>query len=358
MALTSTFFFYEDIFSNLNSALSSYVSEVATAIIGAITPVATTLLMIYMMMWGWSMIRGVISEPITDGLGRMVRLTVIVALALNIGRYNGYISDFLWNSPDAMAGYIASGYSDSASNMHFLDSLMAKIYDMGDAYWQKGTAPIVIDLGEIIIALLIWAAGILSTAYAAFLLALSKIALAIILGIGPLFVLMLIFEPTKRFFDVWIGQALNYLFLTMLTAANIKLMMSIIKVYLVTSAANGALADPSINQALPAIALCIMSTLVMMQLPSMAAALGGGVAISTLGAVGWAYRKAKGGADSARDFVSGKTLSDMRGARRAQATNARWASNNPGTASKAASAPMAVYRKITGAGKNKVSNGS
>jgi len=358
---TSDLHFYEDTFNNLSSSLSTFVSDVASSIIGAITPVATTLISIYVVLWGWSMMRGVISEPVTDGVSRIVRLAVITGIALNLGRYNDYLADMLWNAPDVLAGYIASGYSNSTTNMQFLDSLMSQIYDLGDAYWQKAYASTgtlgVPNLGFLLVAVLIWGAGLLATGYGAFLLALSKMALAIILAIGPLFVLVTIFEPLKRFFDVWIGQALNYVFLVMLTASTIKLIMTILQSYLGVANGAGVLADPSISQALPAIALCAMGSLVMMQLPSIASALGGGVAIGTLGAVTWAYGKAKGANSGAWNVASGKTLSDIRATRRSKAMNARWAANNPSALSHAAGAPQAVYRKITSSSKNRITKG-
>lgn len=359
--MASNFDFYQKLFSKLSTGLDTYWSGVATDIAAAITPVATTLVTIYVMLWGWSMMRGVIQEPITDGAGRIIRLAVIVGVALNLGYYNGFIANMLWNSPDALAGIVASGYSDGNTNMQFLDKLMSNFYDMGQAYNDKANADSGItgipDLSLWFTGLAIWVVGVNVTGYAAFLFALSKMALAIILGVGPIFVLLTVFEPTKRFFDAWIGQALNYVFMVMLTAGAVKLIMTIIQTYLTAPGVVAALSDPSINQALPAIVFSIIGVLVMMQLPSVASALGGGVAIGTLGAVGWAYAKAKGAAGSTRDLLSGKTLSDMRAQRRAKQMNARWAANNPSMARRAAGAPMAVYRKITGGTRNRVARG-
>ena len=56
------------------------------------------------------------------------------------------------------------------------------------------------DLGMLLCAGLIWCAGLLLTAYGCFLLVLGKIGLSVVLAIGPIFVLLLIFEGTKRFF--------------------------------------------------------------------------------------------------------------------------------------------------------------
>ncbi|WCF29566.1 type IV secretion system protein [Xylella fastidiosa] len=337
------FHFYSRMFTELSNALNTYVNDTATNIIGAITPVATTLLTIYVILWGWSMMRGVISEPITDGVGRMVRLAVICGIALKIGYYNGFISDFLWNAPDEMANYLGGGNEEN--NAAFLDTLMSKMYDFGDAYYQKSQANSTLglpDFGLLFMAYAIWGAGIAATGYGAFLLALSKIGLAITLGLGPMFILLIMFEPTKRFFDAWLGQALNYVFLVILTAAAIKLILSILQAYLTN--ASGLLDDPSPNQALPAIVFSIIGALVMVQMPSKASALGGGVAISTLGAVAFAYGKAKGGMSAMRPTnlrrSFNKARSDFRIARDAVRSTAGM--------------PLAVYRKVTGANKNRV----
>lgn len=345
MPAPSDYHFYEDIFTKLNNALTTYIGDVSGDVIGAISGVGYSMLTIYIMLWGWSMLRGMISEPITDGIARIVRLALIVGIALNLGRYATFISTFLWTTPDAMAGIVANGYSNPHSNVQFLDGLMSKLYDLGYVYYEAafGSPGVFPDFGKLAAAFLIWIAAVAATAYAAFLLALSKMALAILLGIGPIFVLLLVFEGTKRFFEAWLGQALNYVFLVILTAGAIKLMMTIIEQYLNVAAGTVA-ASPTIEQAVPAIVLCLISALVMMQLPSIASALGGGVAISTLGAANWTYGKA------ASTMAAMRPTSLKRSFHRA-ASDVRIAR---GAAKAVAGAPMSVYRKITGGRKNTI----
>lgn len=335
--MASEFHFYADIFGQLNNALTTYVSDVATNITSAITPVATTLLLIYIVLWGWATMRGMISEPITDGITRMVKLSVVYALAISIGNYNAFISTFLWDTPDALSSIIASGYSDPISNTNFLDQLMGKTYDFGRTYWDKANSSLGMtpDFGMLATALVVWGAGLIATAYGAFLLVISKMALAILLGIGPIFVLLLMFESTKKFFESWLGQAINYVALVVLTASAIKLIFTILQKYLDANPSSAA--DPSISAALPAIAICAIAALVMMQLSSVASALGGGAAVSTLGAVNWAYGRATGTASALRPTnlrrSTNKARSDVIIASRAVKT--------------VGTAPQAVYRKIT-----------
>ena len=254
------------------------------------------------------------------------------------------MSDFLWNTPDFLAGVVASGYSDPLSNVQYLDRLMGKVFDLGDAFWQKGNATVIPSLGLLLVALLIWGAGVVATAFGAFLYALSKMALAVLLGIGPIFILLLIFDGTKRFFESWLGQALNYVFLIVLTSATIKLMVTIIDYYLGVSMAV-TVADPTIDRALPAIVLCVICALISMQMPSIASALGGGAAISTLGAAAWAYSKATGAASAMRP-------TNVRREMRKLQSDARIAG---GAAKAVGGVPMAVYRRITNSRSNSVS---
>lgn len=347
--MASSFDFYEKLFTKLNTGLSTYWSDVASDISGAIAPVATTLVAIYVMLWGWSMIRGAIQEPVIDGFTRITRITLIVAVAIGTGYYNSFLADMLWNSPEALGSIVAGG-SSSATNMQFLDDLMSQFYDFGQVFNDAANADTGItgipDLSLWFTGLAVWVSGVLVTGYAGFLLALSKMALAIILGIGPIFILLTIFEPTKRFFDAWIGQALNYVFLVMLTAGAIKLIMTIIESYL-GPAMGVAAAEPTMEKALPAIVFSIIGMLVMVQLPSVASALGGGVSVGTLGAVGWAYGKAKGG------MVAMRPTNLRRSMNKAKA-DYRITRNAAGTV---AGAPSALYRKITGANRNRVAQG-
>ncbi len=344
MLMATALHLYETALNSVNDALNTYVSDVATNIVGAITPVATTLVTIYVVLWGISMLMGKISEPVMDGFGRIARLSVILGIALNVGRYNAYLSDMLWNSPDVLAGYIAAGFSDGTTNIQFLDNLLSQIFDMGTAFWQAGTMDAIPDVGMVIIAILIYLAGLILTGYAAFLLILSKMALAIILGIGPLFIMMVMFEPTKKLFDSWIGQALSFVFLVVLTSAAIKLILTIIQKYMLDVSGLVA-ADVGVIQAMPVIGLCGIGVLVMMQLSAIASALGGGVAISTLGAVGWTYGKATGGASAMRP-------TNLRRSYNKAAADVRIAA---GAARATAGLPASVYRKLTGSSVNRIS---
>ncbi|MCC7684724.1 type IV secretion system protein [Janthinobacterium sp. FW305-128] len=359
MATPEDLHFYADIFTKLNATLQTYVNQTAQSVITAISPACYTLLTVYVVLWGWAMMRGTVQEPVQDAAARIIRMSIITGISLTLGNYNMYVTDLLWNAPDAMAAVVASGNGDAQGNSQFLDDLMTKMFVFGDAFWQKANANSTMgipDIGLSLYAMGIWGVGLLTTAFAAFLLVLAKIAMAILLGLGPMFIFGTLFEPTKKFLDAWLGQTLNYFFLVVLTAALIKLMMTVLLTYLVAIESSGVLADPKINQALPAVAISVIAALLMTQLPSIASSLGGGVAISTLGAAGWAFNKLKGSVSgtlsAGKDLATGKTLLDARKFRRDKATHASWAKKMPGRTAKAAGA---VWSRVENRRSNKIS---
>jgi len=327
--------FFEVISTKLNDSLTTYIIDNATNVIASFEKTAVTLLIIYLTMYGIGMIHGSIKEPINDFLRRIIRLSVIVGIALNIGNYDGFVVGFLWNTPDALAGYIASGYTDGNSNIQYLDSLFSQINDLAHTFLIQATAKSTLGIPDPVLFICgfgIIIVGAFATGSAFLFLILSKMSLSILLAIGPIFILLIMFEPTKRFFDVWFGQCITFVLLPVLISAGIKLILTILQSYM-TDATNSGI-EPSIDLAIPALVLCGITLIVMWQLPSIASALGGGVAISSLGAVGWAYGKTKGAAR-----ITGKV--------------AGVAGRTTGRAAKGMTA--AAWRKATGSSVNRVS---
>jgi type IV secretion system protein VirB6 len=346
----SQFHFFEDSLAIVDSTMATSVNDVASNVITAITPVTTNLLILYVIGWGLMTLRGAISEPVLDGMNRVVRIAVIIGIALNVGRYNAFLADMLWQSPEILAGYITSGSGSTVTNTQYLDKLFSQIYDVGEAYWIKAQAPAgaiaMPDVGGLFIAGLIWIVGGLVAGYSFVLLLISKIALALILGVGPIFVLATLFQPTKRLFDLWLGQALSYVFLVMFTAGAIRAVLLLIQTFYSSAIASGVLINPFINQALPLIVICGFCFVVMLQIPNKAAFLGGGVAVNTMGAVNWTYDRMTGTASSLRPTSIRRTLN-----------RARADAVITGRVGKAVvTSPVNLYRKITTPRKQRIAN--
>lgn len=316
---------YTRIFEKADQAFIAYLATTSNSIISAITPAAVVLLSVYIMLWGWSMMRGVINEPITDGVTRIVRLSIISGIALSSGYYSGYVTDWVWSTPESISEIISG--RESRTSISFLDLLLSRFFTLGNIYMEKAELESTMgvpDLQLFFSSIAILITGVAVTAYTAFLFILSKMALAILLAVGPIFITLSIFEATKKFLDAWIGQVLNYVFLVMLTAACVKLILIFIEQYFVIMRN----IETNIGDAMQLVAITSIGFLILLQMPSLASGLGGGVALSTLSSLSWSYRKASEVGKGAMRIASGATLADSRARRKRKVDMARWAAKN------------------------------
>src|SRR5437016_5454373 len=147
-------------------------------------------------------------------------------------------------------------------------------------------------------------------ALAVFLLALSRIALSVLLALGPFFVALLLFESSKRFFGAWLAQLANYAFITILTVLVAALMLA-----LLSTAAREAASTGGGIQIAQAVRVCMaagLTLLVMRQVMPMAAGLASGLALSTFGTLSatlaWAFgRASRGGGQFGRGLTDRET---------------------------------------------------
>lgn len=336
-------------FNHIDSALSAYLDSTVQNVISAISPVARTMMVIYICFWGVSVMRGMISEPITDGVVRIVRLSVITGIALGTGYYSQFVSDWLWNTPNELARVVAG--SDAVSNISYLDTLWERVFNFGHKFYEEGETQAnsfgIPNLGLLAAGWAIWGTGMLALTIGAFTLMISKVMLAVMLALGPVFIIMAMFEPTKQFFSAWTGQIANFVVLPVITSGIIGLVFAAAEKYI--DAADVQLSgEYMINNVFPALAILGGGALFLLMAPSVASNMSGGVALSTMGVGGAALRGLTRSAGSAKNLATGKTLSDFRGQRRTQAMNAQWAQRNPGITARTTGA---LYNKVTNAAK-------
>jgi len=298
---------FEDIFSDLDLTLTTYVTEVTEAVIADITPVVSVLLTIYMMLWGWLVIRGQVNEFVTDGFTRIVRLTIIVAIALNLGHYNTYVGDFLVQLPDHLISITSNGAANSTGE--YLDDTFSEIWKAGWVFMNKADDESTLGVADIpltLAGLFVWGLGLFLTVVGAFLLILSKMVLAVLIATGPIFIILTMFEATKKFFDSWLGQCFNYILISLLVGGVLRLIVAFLVAHL-TGVDLLTKPNVEIKDSVPIIMYSLIGILILRQVMPIASALGGGIALSALGAGRSLYNTAKEGLSKGKNIKNAPT---------------------------------------------------
>jgi type IV secretion system protein VirB6 len=266
--------FFLQFWTYLQGNVLAMVGAVTANIAGSIAPAAVTFATMYVMLWGYLHLRGAIEEPIMEGAKRIIQLAVIFAVAIDLWEYNAVFIDFFVTTPSSLSNAILGGNAavtavdniwkdggDVAESLMAQGGLMSGNFD----FYIAGFA-VYLFVG----AICIWMA---------YLYCLSLVAVGLLLAVGPLPILGLMFDTTKRFFEAWLAQLANYALIIVIASVAAKLLLGMLNSYAAAAAAMGA----GITVA-EAIQLCLASgfiLIIMRQVPSIAAALGSGVALST-----------------------------------------------------------------------------
>lgn len=280
--------FFATFWSWLNGELATYIGDNTARVAAALEPAVVTLATVYVMVWGYLQFTGQIEEPLVAGLKRLVTLAVVIGGALHLWLYNSLIVDTFYRAPAQLADAIV-GTGDPVAT---LDVIWSRGGAVADSLWNNGGV-FSGDFGFYVAGAIVWVLVGALCVYTMFLIALSGVALAVLLALGPLFLALLLFEAGRRFFAAWVAQLANYALITVLTVLAAALLLQIVESYAAQTAALGT-AVVTVD-ALDMVLVAVLVFLLMRQVMPIASALAGGIALSTFGTasrfVSWGLRQ-------------------------------------------------------------------
>lgn len=327
---------FEDAFSYMDAVTTKYMTDGAASVAGSLQSVAYTLLTVYVILWGWSMIRGLVSEPITDATSRIIRMAFIITFATNSAMYAHDIATFFYNWPPAMASVISGTPATSITQL--LDQIAANGLDLASQAWQAAS---IANIGAYFVSIILFAVTIIITSITAFIIISAKLGLALLLALGPLFILMMLFESTKDFFSKWLTAVFTCGITIVLASMVATLFFKYFDATFAAASADAAAYGgvPSLAGISPAIIFGLISAFFIMGIPHFAAGLGGGASGASAGALSWAYDKIKGTAGASSKVAYKGARGIVRYLGKEESGGSIKKSNT--------SAPATRYRKVT-----------
>jgi type IV secretion system protein VirB6 len=291
--------FFATFWSWLNGTLAAYIGDNTARLAAVLEPAVVTVATLYVMAWGYLQLTGRVAEPIEAGLKRIALIALVLGVGLRLWLYNTVIVDTFYNAPAQLAGAMV-GAGDPVGTIDAIwnngGEVAQFLYDK--AGFMNG------DFGFYIAGSVVYILIGALCVYAMFLIALSAIALAVLLALGPLFIALLLFESTRRFFNAWMAQLTNYALITVLTVMVAALLLHVVQSYATQTAARGAaiLTVDALNMVLVA----VLVFLVLRQIMPIAAGLAGGHSLNSFGAIGRGIGWAAGSASRASKPFLGK----------------------------------------------------
>jgi type IV secretion system protein VirB6 len=270
--------FFAEFNTWLTALLDDYIHQYTLKMATLLEPALVTLGTLYVLIWGFLSIAGRIEEPVLEGLKRIAILALVFGVGLDLWLYDTVIVETFYRAPAALAGNLV-GANDFVT---IVDTILFQGDDVATALLAKAGI-LHGNFSFYLAALAVYVVIGITALYTMFLLTLSRIALSVLLAIGPLIIPLFLFQSTRRFVEAWFAQLATYAFVAVLAGLIAALMM-----HLIEQAASQAQAAGGGIQIAQAVRVCIaagFTFLVMRQVLPMAGGLASGVALSTFGIV-------------------------------------------------------------------------
>lgn len=216
MATKTTIF--EWIGGSIDKTLDTFVSAVSSNVIDSFAVVIVAFGTLYLVMVGYMMIMGSIEQSGPHFLKTCAKFIIISGLAMSAGTYMSWVVDTLRGLETGMASAFSPSNSatEPTSVFQVVDNAMSDGFSIGADMMEKMGKREWYEIGmmmwDLLNALLIYAATLVIAVPAGAMIIVSKAMTSIMLGIGPIFILMLLFgQFTSQWFDRWFAQVMTYI---------------------------------------------------------------------------------------------------------------------------------------------------
>jgi len=268
--------------SKLTTILSTYVLGVISSLMTALTPVVLTVMTLWVILYGWAVLRNDVSETVPSFLWKVTKIGLVLAFALQSAFYVANVAD----TANSLAMGVASTFLPAGAPSTTITSPYGLLDEFNDNA-SKQVAAIMADAGitrlDLFLAAAIFSIG--SVAFlcvAVFVVTLATVFMTFIIGVGPIFIFCLAWKPTQRFFDSWLSMLLNAVVLTWFAFFALGLSAFVGQEMFHAIQDSGGFLGATINilgEATRYCVLMIVMAIICFQAPSLASALTGGAAV-------------------------------------------------------------------------------
>lgn len=241
-----TFLYYNTVVTGLVSQIDTlmvtFVHNGYNALASALKAPLTALGTLSIVLLGYGITQGFIKSPMKTLYIWILKMGLIMFFAMNWGNFSFYVVGlFDKGAGELSAAVMKANHAPIAgkSIADGLQSVFTDVFRVGMWTMKKSTLR---NWWPVCTAFFIWISGIAVIAVALFEIIVAKILLSICLATAPLFVIFILFDKTRSFFDRWLGSVVGFslvlIFVSMVIGLCISLIHASIAGYLPEEAAS------------------------------------------------------------------------------------------------------------------------
>lgn len=214
--------FFRLLFENVNGQIESFQVNLLSRTTSWVSGIALTLLTLWVLMQGFLIVTGRSRESLMGLVVGSLRATLIVLVAGTMATSGATATRFLTEIvPNEIHQVVAGDDDDIEDSINDNLMTMGLIFALVDALPTESSQDNAEEQRSIASLTGIGIAG--PSVIGGAMLLLYKIALVLFVGFGPLFILCLLFQPTKELFKRWLLYGIG----TMFSMAVLSFMVSV-----------------------------------------------------------------------------------------------------------------------------------
>lgn len=282
MTALSAHTFITDTLTAVDSVIGHYVQTVYQQLAMQYNDTLMLLCTFYILLLGYRFTMHTLSADFSTISRHLIVLSVVYGLITNWSLYYLFVYNLFTNEPGHIAQVMVNA-SDPLTSDGSIAQALNQVYSTGmDASKKLFNGGIRLFFCSIFI----FAFTFLCCLTALGLLIYAKLAMAIALALGPIFLPFVLWESTRGWFVSWLRKLFNFALIPIVTASILSLMLSVMDLVLPDLNSQAAQGNPDFFTMGLFGGLSLVTAFLLKQSLPIASSLSGGFTLAALGQVG------------------------------------------------------------------------
>lgn len=276
--------FISSTLATVDAIIADFVSSAYQGLIQANAEVITMAFTFYIMLIGYRFLNHNHHFNLQEILRHMIIMIIVYGLIMKWQIYHLFVYNIFTNEPGEIAKVVinSTGKLHSNTNIYSAMDAIYLAFNNASAALFGQVSFSTTSLAFVVYGLMVFVIGMTMTVYALLLFVYAKLMTAILLALGPIFILGLLWDATKGLFSAWLNSLVSLALIPIITSAILTLMLSVINTTL--PQLNQPIENIQFYGVVPFLSLTLATALILSQVLRISSALGGGIALASLSA--------------------------------------------------------------------------
>ncbi|HZW61284.1 MAG TPA: type IV secretion system protein [Candidatus Babeliales bacterium] len=276
--------FFTDSLNTVDAVIGNFVNTAYTNFVRANSGLITSLFTVYVMFLGYRFLFHSHHFNLSTVTQHLVTMLCVYGLIMNWQLYHLFVYKIFTTEPGNIAQILvnsAGKFQSESSIAQALDGIYEAIMNASMGFFGQMNFS-ASGIAFLFYGGLVFLIGSLMCVFALLLFIYAKMMMAVGLALGPIFILFILWEPTKGMFSAWLRKLVTIALIPVVTSAILVLMLSVINVTLPSMKVPAH--QMEFYGIAPFLGLSLATTLILTQVFRICSSLAGGITLASISA--------------------------------------------------------------------------